>query len=76
MPEGATFTINDVVMEITYVGGDGNDVVLSVVSVPTTPATGFANIAKNPFIALGVSALSAIAIVLIVKKRNQLSNNL
>jgi hypothetical protein len=76
MPEGSTFTINGVVMEITYNGGDGNDIVLSVVSVPATPATGFASIARNPFTSLGLSTLSAIAIIVIVKKRNQLSRNI
>lgn len=76
MPEGATFTVNGVVMEITYSGGDGNDVVLSVVSVPATPATGFASITKNPLIAFSVSTLSALAIVVIVIKRKSLSSNL
>ena len=35
LPEGETFTAAGEVLAISYVGGDGNDVVLTVVDVPT-----------------------------------------
>jgi hypothetical protein len=37
LAEGATFTVDGAVFRISYVGGDGNDVVLSVVTVPDAP---------------------------------------
>lgn len=40
LPEGATFTLGGAVLKISYVGGDGNDVVLSVVTAPAAPDTG------------------------------------
>lgn len=52
LPEGATFKIGTGVFKITYKGGDGNDVVLSVVSVPTTPNTGFKLTMSNPYTVL------------------------
>lgn len=52
LAEGATFNISGNVFKITYTGGDGNDVVLSVVSVPTTPNTGFALITASPVLTL------------------------
>ena len=38
LPEGGTFTTNSTTFQISYIGGDGNDIVLTVVSpwVPTT----------------------------------------
>lgn len=38
--EGATFTVGGVTYSISYTGGDGNDVVLTVTAVTTTPPTG------------------------------------
>jgi fibronectin-binding autotransporter adhesin len=76
LPEGATFTLNGDVFKITYAGGDGNDVVLSVQSVPTLPATGFSMIHANAYLAL----LAAIAMAGVlafgawhITKRNHLS---
>jgi len=40
LPEGSEVTISGYVFKISYVGGTGNDVVLTVVSVPKTPDTG------------------------------------
>lgn len=60
LPEGATFKAggeSDGVFKITYVGGDGNDVVLSVVTVPTVPSTGFFLGLSNPYVVL-VAALA------------------
>lgn len=42
LPEGSTITVSGYVFKITYKGGtSGNSVVLTVVSVPATPNTGF-----------------------------------
>jgi hypothetical protein len=37
LPEGATITLGGVPLQITYVGGDGNDVVLTAVATAVTP---------------------------------------
>ncbi|MFM9960443.1 MAG: beta-propeller fold lactonase family protein, partial [Planctomycetaceae bacterium] len=49
LPEGATVTINSIPFSITYVGGDGNDVVLSQtgVSVVVSPVSVTENGATN-----------------------------
>jgi len=40
LPEGATFTANGRYYRITYVGGDGNDVVITDLGAQPIPATG------------------------------------
>src|SRR6185369_708721 len=50
MDEGSTFTVDGYVFAISYVGGDGNDVVLTVQSVPASPDTGFTLIKNNPLV--------------------------
>lgn len=52
LPEGATFEQNGIVFKISYVGGTGNDVTLTVQSVPATPDTGFALVSAHPLISL------------------------
>ena len=68
MPEGATFTQDGVTYKISYVGGDGNDVVLTVpkaeaaakAAAPKTPDTGVGIVSSHPLISLTLfSALSA-----------------
>lgn len=59
LPEGATFKVSDGVFKITYKGGDGNDVVLSVISVPTVPDTGFGISTINPIVTLLAALLAA-----------------
>lgn len=68
LPEGATFKVSDGVFKITYKGGDGNDVVLSAVTAPTTPDTGFALVSANPAATLGVTVLAAGAILLTARR--------
>ncbi len=48
LAEGATFTVSGYVFKISYVGGDGNDVVLAVVTVPTVANTGFKLLTSSP----------------------------
>lgn len=42
LPEGSEITVSGTVFKISYKGGDGNDVVLTVMTVPATPDTGSA----------------------------------
>jgi hypothetical protein len=39
LPEGATFVVDGTTLSITYVGGTGNDVVLTVVALPSPTTT-------------------------------------
>ncbi len=48
LPEGSEFTVGKVTFKISYKGGDGNDVVISVVTAPKTPNTGLALVAAHP----------------------------
>ncbi len=59
LPEGATFTVDGYVFAISYKGGDGNDVVLTVQNVPATPNTGFGLVAAHPGVTLGLTILLA-----------------
>lgn len=62
LPEGTIFESEGVVFQITYAGGSGNDVVLTVQEVPDAADTGFQMISSNPFTALTVTTLLAGAI--------------
>ncbi len=57
LAEGATFTANGYVYKVSYVGGTGNDVTLTVMNVPTSPDTGFSMIQASPL----TSALAMVA---------------
>lgn len=76
LPEGATFKVSDGVFKITYKGGDGNDVVLSVISVPTVPNTGFAVTGLNPIVTLISVAIASASILMIARyvRRSQTSS--
>lgn len=63
LPEGATFNQGGFVFKVTYKGGDGNDVVLSVVSVPAVPDTGFNTINAKPALDILVAAIAAMFIM-------------
>jgi hypothetical protein len=69
LAEGATFTQNGVVFKISYVGGDGNDVTLTVMNTPTAPDTGFTLIKNNPAIVMGATLVSAGVLVLMARSR-------
>lgn len=68
LPEGATFTQNGVVFKISYKGGDGNDVVLTVQNQPTAPDTGFALVSANPLLTLGATAGAALLLLGMARK--------
>ncbi|MCA9348025.1 hypothetical protein KC867_01295, partial [Candidatus Saccharibacteria bacterium] len=56
------------VYRVSYVGGDGNDVTLTVITTPTVPNTGLGMIRNNPMVALVASIISALTI-LVVQRR-------
>ena len=59
LPEGSTFTVNGVVFKISYKGGGGNNVVLTVVSGAAAPNTGFGLTTANIYVPLLGSLLAA-----------------
>jgi autotransporter-associated beta strand protein len=72
LAEGASFTAQGVTYRVTYVGGDGNDVVLTVTAVDAAvagaaskaPNTGFQLLATHPAVGLLVSIVAAGAIAI------------
>jgi len=70
LAEGGRITIGNAIFAISYVGGTGNDVVLTALTAadaPLTPNTGFHLVTANPAIALMLGL--AAAVTLIVAKR-------
>ncbi len=62
--EGGTYTNEGTTYSVTYKGGDGNDVVLTVTNVdasklPAKPNTGLLLVAAHPMISLGASVVAA-----------------
>jgi hypothetical protein len=60
--EGASIVKDSVTYQISYIGGDGNDVVLTATAVPaavTTPDTGIGQIMQSPIMTLVAVMLSA-----------------
>ena len=68
LPEGATFNVGNGVFSITYKGGDGNDVVLTAVTAPTAPDTGFALVSANPIVSLSLMAAAAGALMIMARR--------
>ena len=64
LPEGSTFTVNGVVFKISYKGGGGNNVTLTVVSGAAAPNTGFGLTTANIYVPLLGSLLAASGIFL------------
>lgn len=63
LPEGATFTQNGVVFKISYVGGDGNDVTLTVQNQPTAPNTGVEILRSNPLLIAGATLAGVVVLL-------------
>ncbi len=63
LAQGATFAVSGYTFSISYTGGDGNDVELTVTAVP--PDTGFTLLTSNPFatMVLMLGAAGGIAIM-------------
>ncbi len=72
LAEGATF--DGYVLKVSYVGGDGNDVTLTVQSVPTVPNTGFKLMLNNPILTLASTTVLAGAMLVLAKKYKQVTN--
>jgi hypothetical protein len=72
LAEGAKLTVDGVEYTITYKGGDGNDVVLTATSVPTSakaPNTGFAMLNNNPLLTLVLTLIAVAGISLAARKQ-------
>ncbi len=66
LPEGAELTVNGLTFKISYVGGDGNDVVLTALNGatdPSAPNTGLARLMKaNPVVVIAMGLIAVITI--------------
>jgi len=73
LAEGAQFTVNGIVFSITYVGGDGNDVVLTALNAgtdPNAPNTGAMQLIKgNPVLVAGLGIATAAIMIAIATRR-------
>ena len=71
LAEGAQFTVSGVTFSITYVGGTGNDVVLTALTSGTAPAapnTGFTLQLKNPAVVAVLGTMSALILVALMRR--------
>lgn len=68
LAQGATFTVSGYVFAISYTGGDGNDVVLTVQSVPAVPDTGFRLTKNTPAFTLVVTLFATTALLMIARR--------
>lgn len=75
LAEGATFTVNGYVFRVSYVGGDGNDVVLTVQSVPAVPNTGLQILTNHPIITMVTTTLLALGIALLARRYNTITTS-
>ncbi len=73
LPEGETFEANGGVFRVSYVGGDGNDVEITVVSAPTAPDTGFGLLGASPTIMFAAATLAAGAIMFLGRRYSKFS---
>ncbi|OJU88174.1 hypothetical protein BGO17_04360 [Candidatus Saccharibacteria bacterium 49-20] len=73
LAEGAQFSVSGVTFSISYVGGDGNDVVLTALNTgsdPSTPNTGVHRfIAANPLLLAGLGVVSAGLLIAVAMRR-------
>lgn len=73
LAEGDSVTVDGYVLKISYVGGDGNDVVLTVQTVPGTPDTGFSLTKTNPLVTLALSTALAGALMFLARRSNKIT---
>ena len=69
LAEGATTTVDGVEYEVSYAGGDGNDVTLTVIGVPGAPDTGFGLVSVNYAVVALVTVLASGSILAIAHKK-------
>lgn len=72
LAEGATFEVAGNVFKISYVGGDGNDVTLTVLSI-ASPDTGFTIIKANPLVSLAATVIFSLGILGIARRYRMVS---
>lgn len=70
LAEGATVTVSGYVFKVSYVGGDGNDVVLTVQTVPNAPSTGLTLIKTHPLLS-AVSIMAAAGGMMVIARRGK-----
>lgn len=66
LAQGATFTVNGYTLSVSYTGGDGNDVQLTVTAVP--PDTGFELLTSNPYVTMSLMLGAAGAIAFMARR--------
>lgn len=75
LPEGTQFTVNNVVFNITYKGGDGNDVVLTALNTGkdvSTPNTGAEKLSLvNPVLVAGLGIATAVLLIAVALTRRK-----
>lgn len=75
LTEGAEVVNTGVTYTISYQGGDGNDVVLTVKAItgaiPGAPNTGVAMLTNNPLLTTIVTLMMVAGLVLVARKQNQ-----
>ncbi len=81
LPEGAHITVGAAVFSISYVGGDGNDVVLTAINdttaptnapAPGTPNTGAMELVRsNPAVVAIAGIVAAVALLVIKRRQTQ-----
>jgi len=73
LAEGAQFTLGGIVFSISYIGGDGNDVVLTALNAGTDPAapnTGVLQLVKgNPVLVAGLGIMTAALLIAMATRR-------
>lgn len=73
LAEGAQFTVEGVTFNITYTGGDGNDIVITALNAgtdPTPPNTGAAELIRaNPVTSAVLGLVAAAALIFIAVRR-------
>jgi len=81
LADGETFTSGGATFQITYTGGSGNDVVVTVITPPTSsgdaeddaaapdaPDTGLASLATHPWTTLAITSLAALSLAAIARR--------
>ncbi len=71
LAQGASVVVGGVTFHISYTGGDGNDVVLTAASVPssaTAPNTGIAGLNRSIVLPLIVVVVTGLSLIVIRKK--------
>jgi len=71
LPEGTQMVVDGITFSITYVGGDGNDVVLTAINSgtdPDAPNTGIAAFVQaNPLVVVAAGLIGVVTLVIISK---------